>query len=174
MAQAVNKNVLPKEMARAKKTSLKDTRCEFCGRFFTARGVKEHMRHHCHSNPNRRKRKFEKVTCVHCGKVMHSAGLRVHVASVHPEKYVRSRSVSAHRVEKRPKSGARSDAPRRHLKSPRRYRSTSPVRDIQTKDVAKSEDNGDRERTRRIWKEIENRDQPLRGNATLMSLKKRS
>ena len=36
------------------------------------------------------------------------------------------------------------------------------------------EDNGDRERTRRIWKEIENRDQPLRGNATLMSLKKRS
>ena len=58
------------------KVSPKNTACEHCGRFFTARGVKEHVRHHCPANPHRRKRVFTKSKCLHCGKRMHSAGLR--------------------------------------------------------------------------------------------------
>ena len=94
------------------KVSPKNTACEHCGRFFTARGVKEHVRHHCPANPNRRKRVFTKSKCLHCGKRMHSAGLRVHVASVHPEKYARSRSVKAHRAPEKPKKSEAKEAGR--------------------------------------------------------------
>ena len=114
------------------KVSPKNTACEHCGRFFTARGVKEHVRHHCPANPNRRKRVFTKSKCLHCGKRMHSAGLRVHVASVHPEKYARSRSVKAHRAPERPKKSEAKEAGRHSKESPRRV-SASPARHARSK-----------------------------------------
>ncbi len=97
----------------------KDTKCKFCGRRFTQRGVLEHQRHHCPGNPDRRKREFKMTRCKHCGKKLHGNGLRVHVASVHPEAYARSRSVKAHRMKE---TRARSvSAPHRHAHvSPKR------------------------------------------------------
>ena len=118
------------------KVSPKNTACEHCGRFFTARGVKEHVRHHCPANPNRRKRVFTKSTCLHCGKRMHSAGLRVHVASVHPEKYARSRSVKAHRAPEKPKKSEAKEARRHSKESPRRV-SASPARHAPSKALKK-------------------------------------
>ena len=114
------------------KVSPKNTACEHCGRFFTARGVKEHVRHHCPANSNRRKRVFTKAKCLHCGKRMHSAGLRVHVASVHPEKYARSRSVKAHRAPEKPKKSEAKEAGRDPKESPRRI-SASPARHARSK-----------------------------------------
>ena len=54
---------------------------------------------------------FKKSQCRHCGKILHGYGIRVHVASVHPEAYARSRSVKAHRSPP-PK------AQHRHTRSP--------------------------------------------------------
>ena len=82
--------------------SPKDTKCTFCGKYFTRRGLLEHQRHHCAKNPHRRPRVFKKTRCKHCGKEMHGNGLRVHVASVHPEAYARARSVKAHRMKENP------------------------------------------------------------------------
>ena len=55
----------------------------------TARGCAEHERHHCPKNPNRRKRTFGKSTCIHCGKRLHSAGLRAHIATQHPDQFAK-------------------------------------------------------------------------------------
>ena len=93
--------------------SPKDTKCTFCGRYFTRRGLLEHQRHHCPKNKDRRPRVFKKRRCKHCGKEMHGNGLRVHVASVHPEAYRRSRSVRAHRMKERPRSSNRDRSPKR-------------------------------------------------------------
>ena len=102
-----------------KAPSPKDTKCQFCRRRFTSRGVKEHERHHCAKNPNRMPRVFDKVRCAHCMKELHGNGLRAHVAQVHPEQYARSRSVRAHRMkEKRSGSaGARKEERDRARKS---------------------------------------------------------
>ena len=102
-----------------KAPSPKHTKCKFCRRLYTARGVKEHERHHCAKNPNRRTREFKKSQCRHCGKVLHGNGLRAHVAQVHPEAYARSRSVKAHRMkEKRSGSaGASKEQHKRRTKS---------------------------------------------------------
>ena len=155
------------------KVSPKNTACEHCGRLFTARGVKEHVRHHCPANPNRRKRVFTKSKCLHCGKRMHSAGLRVHVASVHPEKYARSRSVKAHRAPEKPKKSEAKEARHRPKESPRRVLA-SPGRHARSKERKKSvpERESKEERTQRIWKEVERRAREGRlGSATSMRRK---
>ena len=79
--------------------SPKDTKCTFCGRYFTRRGLLKHQRHHCAKNSNRVPRMFKKSRCKLCGKTLHGNGLRAHVAQVHPEAYARSRSVRAHRMK---------------------------------------------------------------------------
>ena len=78
--------------------SPRDTACKFCGKLFTRKGCAEHMRHACKKNPKRRKRSFGKVKCLHCGKEIYETGLRVHVATQHPEAYAHSPSVKAHRA----------------------------------------------------------------------------
>ena len=101
------KTLLPNErteslpVGKMKAPSPKDTKCKFCGRRFTKRGLREHQRHHCAKCPDRKPRKFKKSQCRHCGKILHGNGLRAHVAQVHPEQYARSRSVKAHRMDQR-------------------------------------------------------------------------
>jgi hypothetical protein len=155
------------------KVSPKNTACEHCGRFFTARGVKEHVRHHCPANPDRRKRVFTKSKCLHCGKRVHSAGLRVHVASVHPEKYARSRSVRAHRAPEKQKKGEAKEKRHRPKESPRQVLA-SPRRHARSKERKKFslESEGKEERPQRIWKEVEKRAREGRlGSATSMRRK---
>ena len=97
-----------------KAPSPEDAKCKFCRRrFITARGVKEHERHHCAQNPDRRPRKFQRSQCRHCGK-----GLRAHVAQVHPEAYARSRSVRAHRMKemRNGSAGARKEEHKNHTR----------------------------------------------------------
>ena len=157
------------------KVSPKNTACEHCGRFFTARGVKEHVRHHCPANPNRRKRVFTKSKCLHCGKRMHSAGLRVHVASVHPEKYARSRSVKAHRAPEKPKKSEAKEAGRHSKESPRRV-SASPARHARSKALKKNSpaSKSKEEQPNRIWKEVEKRAREGRlGSATSLRRKQK-
>ena len=78
--------------------SPRDTACKYCGKVLTRKGCAEHEHHACRKNPKRRKRSFGKVRCVHCGKDIYETGLRVHVATQHPEAYARSPSVKAHRA----------------------------------------------------------------------------
>ena len=83
-----------------RKTSPKDARCPHCGGWYTQRGVKEHLRHHCRPCPTSRKRVFNNATCKHCGLTYHSGNsLRVHVATQHKHEYARSpNSVRHHRA----------------------------------------------------------------------------
>ena len=147
-----------------KAPSPKDTKCKFCRRRYTARGVKEHERHHCAKNPNRRPREFKKVRCKHCLKQLHGNGLRAHVAQVHPEAYARSRSVRAHRMkEKRSGSaGARKEERKEHS----RPRSNHALHSPERSPAPRKEDRGARphhqretraETTERIWEEVRKR-----------------
>ena len=149
---------------KMKAPSPKDTKCRFCRRRFTARGVKEHERHHCAKNPDRRPREFKKSQCRHCGKILHGNGLRAHVAQVHPEQYARSRSVRAHRMkEKRSGSaGVRKEERRKHSRPPSSHALHSPERSP----APRKEDRGARphqqretraETTERIWEEVRKR-----------------
>ena len=70
-------------------TSPKDTPCLHCGKLLTARGVSEHERHHCKKNPRRVKRSFGKKICKVCGKQLHGAALRAHMATQHPLEFAR-------------------------------------------------------------------------------------
>ena len=144
--------------------SPKDTKCTFCGRYFTRRGLLEHQRHHCPKNKDRRPRVFKKSRCKHCGKTLHGNGLRAHVAQVHPEAYARSRSVKAHRMkEKRSGSaGARKEERRTHSRPPSGHALHSPERSP----APRKEDRGARshhqretraETTERIWQEVRKR-----------------
>ena len=65
-------------------TSPKNSPCLYCGKLLTARGVVEHERHHCKKNPNRVKRSFARKACKVCGKKLHGAALRAHMATQHP------------------------------------------------------------------------------------------
>ena len=144
--------------------SPKDTKCKFCRRRFTSRGVAEHMRHHCPKNPNRRPREFKKVRCKHCLKELHGNGLRAHVAQVHPEAYARSRSVRAHRMkEKRSDSAVvRKEDRRKHSRPPSSHALHSPERspaprkeDRATHPRNQRETSADT--TERIWEEVRRR-----------------
>ena len=79
-----------KQMAPRK--SPKDSQCPHCKRFFTAGGLKQHMRFvKCSPASTASPRKFERVRCKHCGKSFHSTNsLRVHVSTRHPKEYSRS------------------------------------------------------------------------------------
>ena len=147
-----------------KAPSPKDTKCKFCRRRFTRRGVAEHMRHHCAKNPDRKPREFKKSQCRHCGKILHGNGLRAHVAQVHPEAYARSRSVKAHRMkEKRSgNAGVRKEERRTHSRPP----SSHALRSPQRSPAPRKEDRGARpdhqretraETTERIWQEVRKR-----------------
>ena len=70
--------------------SPKDSPCLYCGKLLTARGVSEHERHHCKKNPRRVKRNFRKKICKVCGKQLHGAALRAHMATQHPLEFARS------------------------------------------------------------------------------------
>ena len=93
---------MPKASA---KRSPKDTKCLYCGKRCTSKGVYEHERHHCPKNPNRKKRSFGKVQCRVCGELYHKAGLRTHMAIQHPNEFAKEK-------RKRPSSKA---AMRRHV-----------------------------------------------------------
>ena len=147
-----------------KAPSPKDTKCKFCRRRYTARGVKEHERHHCAKNPNRRPREFKKVRCKHCLKQLHGNGLRAHVAQVHPEAYARSRSVRAHRMkEKRSGSaGARKEERREHS----RPVSSHALHSREGSSAPRKENKGThphnqpetrKETTERVWEEVRKR-----------------
>ena len=133
-----------------KTPSPKDTKCKFCRRRFTRRGVAEHMRHHCAKNPDRVPREFKKSQCRHCGKILHGNGLRAHVAQVHPEQYARSRSVRAHRMKEkhsRPPSGHVLHSPKRSPTPRKEDTETHPHNQRETR----------KETTERIWEEVRKR-----------------
>ena len=147
-----------------KTPSPKDTKCKFCRRWFTRRGVAEHMRHHCAKNPDRVPREFKKSQCRHCGRILHGNGLRAHVAQVHPEQYARSRSVRAHRMkEKRSGSaGARKEERRKHSRPPSGHVLHSPKRSpTPRKEDTETHPHNQRETrketTERIWEEVRKR-----------------
>jgi len=106
---------------------------------------------------------------------MHSAGLRVHVASVHPEKYARSRSVKAHRAPEKPKKSGAKEAGRHSKESPRRV-SASPARHARSKALKKISpaSKSKEEQPNRIWKEVEKRAREGRlGSATSLRRKQK-
>ena len=82
------------------KKSPKNTRCLYCGKRCTQKGVYEHERHHCPKNPHRKKRSFKKVQCRVCRKSYHAAGLRTHMATQHPLEFAKEQK------RKRPSSKA--------------------------------------------------------------------
>jgi hypothetical protein len=81
------------------KSSPKDTKCLYCGKRCTSKGVYEHERHHCKTNPHRKKRSFGKLQCHVCGQMYHAAGLRTHMAVQHPLEFAKEK-------RKRPSSKA--------------------------------------------------------------------
>ena len=154
-------NLCPSEM---KAPSPKDVKCKFCRRRFTARGVKEHERHHCVKNPKRRPREFLKVRCKHCLKELHGNGLRAHVAQVHPEAYARSRSVKAHRMKEKRSGSARvrKDEGRKHS----RPLTSHALHSREGISAPRKEDTGThphnqretrKDTTERIWEEVRKR-----------------
>ena len=72
-------------------SSPKDTRCLYCGKKFTSKGVYEHERHHCPLNKHRKKRNWDKVKCRVCGQMYHAAGLRTHMATQHPLEFAKDK-----------------------------------------------------------------------------------
>ena len=114
------------------KKSPKDTRCLYCGKRCTSKGVYEHERHHCPKNPHRKKRSFGKVKCRVCGQRYHAAGLRAHMATQHPQEFakekarkrpsskaaMRRRVARAEREELQRREVSRSPSPRRSSSRP--------------------------------------------------------
>ena len=80
---------------RMPKTSVKslpkDTKCLYCGKRCTSKGVYEHERHACPKNPHRKKRSFGKLECHVCGQMYHAAGLRTHMAVQHPLEFAKEK-----------------------------------------------------------------------------------
>ena len=147
-------------VGKMKAPSPKDTRCKFCRQRFTKRGVKEHERHHCTKNPNRKPRKFKKSQCRHCGKILHGNGLRAHVAQVHPEQYARSRSVKAHRMEEKRSGSTTARKVTRHKHSSQRNTSSRVQHSREGPPAPRQEQPQDETRaqtTERIWGEVRKR-----------------
>ena len=80
---------MPKTSA---KSSPKDTKCLYCGKRCTSKGVYEHERHHCKMNKHAKKRSFGKVKCRVCGELYHAAGLRTHMATQHPLEFAKDKA----------------------------------------------------------------------------------
>ena len=115
------------------KHSPKDTRCLYCGKKFTSKGVYEHERHHCKMNPHRKKRSFGKLKCRVCGQKYHAAGLRAHMATQHPQQFAKEKDRNrpssraamrsrvarrAEREEQRRRDVSRSPSPKRSSPRP--------------------------------------------------------
>ena len=80
-------------MTKASATrSPRDTKCLYCGKRCTSKGVYEHERHHCPKNPHAKKRSFGKVQCRVCGELYHKAGLRTHMATQHPLEFAKDKA----------------------------------------------------------------------------------
>ena len=137
--------------------SPRDTPCRYCGKVLTRKGCAEHERHACKKNPSRVKRSFKRVVCKHCGKSVHQTGLRVHVATQHPEAYARQPAVKAHwkrEIKQTPQSSQRTVSP-----DPGKRASRSPQRAV-SPDPAKPREQSaqPREQTAaRIWREVKRR-----------------
>ena len=118
--------------------SPRDSECPHCHRKFTAGGLKQHVRFvKCSPKSTASPRKFERVRCKHCGKSFHSTNsLRVHVSTVHADKYALSPgSMQNHRAPYKKKvSPSSANATRQKIEtSPSRKHShrvaTAPVED---------------------------------------------
>ena len=98
------------------KHSPKDTRCLYCGKRCTSKGVYEHERHHCPKNPHRKKRSWGKLKCRVCGQIYHAAGLRTHMATQHPAEFAKdkARKPSSRAAMRRRAARAESEDHRRH------------------------------------------------------------
>ena len=137
--------------------SPRDTPCRYCGKVLTRKGCAEHERHACKKNPSRVKRSFKRVVCKHCGKSVHQTGLRVHVATQHPEAYARQPSVKAHRKReiKQP-----SQSPQRAVSpDPAKRASRNPQHAV-SPDPAKPREQSAEPREQaadRIWTEVKRR-----------------
>ena len=105
----------------------------YCGRRFTKKGVYEHERHSCKHNPNRRKRTFGRSTCKLCGKRFHSAGLRAHVATQHPEEFAREKKRRARSPRDKRKALVRNEAiPNEKAKAQPKVEGTAPKASLPT------------------------------------------
>ena len=153
-------------------TSPKDTPCLYCGKLLTARGVSEHERHHCKKNPRRVKRSFGKKICKFCGKQLHGAALRAHMATQHPLEFARleagrpsSRAAKRRELYARAKESARDavsrsrerDATAPHsssVRKPSARRLAAPA-DIGKPRGSKPEKRNDGRATKHAWEEIE-------------------
>ena len=101
--------------------SPKDAQCPHCKRFFTKRGLREHLRHvRCSPTSTATKRVFKRARCKHCGRSFHSgSSLRVHVAGQHPAEYAQSpHSVKGHKAPLKRKGSPEADQQRPHNASP--------------------------------------------------------
>ena len=101
------------------KRSPRDTKCLYCGKRCTSKGVYEHERHHCPKNPHAKKRSFGKVQCRVCGELYHKAGLRTHMATQHPLEFAK---------DKRKRPSSKASMRRRVAQSEERQRHDVPRR----------------------------------------------
>ena len=114
---------MPKASA---KRSPKDTKCLYCGKRCTSKGVYEHERHHCPKNPHRKKRSFSKLQCRVCGQLYHAAGLRTHMATQHPLEFAKDKARRPRsKAEKRRRVARAESEERRHERSPSPRRPSS-------------------------------------------------
>lgn len=98
----------------ARRKSPKDSKCKHCGRYFTAGGLRQHLRHvKCSPTSTATPRKFKRVRCRHCGSSFHSTNsLRVHVSTRHAKEYAKSPgSMKDHRAPYKRKDSSKSGEP---------------------------------------------------------------
>ena len=153
-------------------TSPKNSPCLYCGKLLTARGVVEHERHHCKKNPKRVKRSFEKKTCKVCGKKLHGAALRAHMATQHPLEFAKaearrpsSRAAKRREIYERAKESVRAAAVRgssardaTEQRSPSGRRQAAPVDTTVVKPRSRSRQDGapsEGRATKRAWEEMQ-------------------
>ena len=120
---------MPKTSA---KSSPKDTKCLYCGKRCTSKGVYEHERHHCKMNKHAKKRSFGKVKCRVCGELYHAAGLRTHMATQHPLEFAkdkarrpRSKAAMRRRVARAESEERRHEVPRSPSPRPKSHATAS-------------------------------------------------
>ena len=120
---------MPKTSA---KSSPKDTKCLYCGKRCTSKGVYEHERHHCPKNKHKKKRSFGKVQCRVCGELYHAAGLRTHMAVQHPLEFAkdkarrpRSKAAMRRRVARAESEERRHEVPRSTSPRPKSHATAS-------------------------------------------------
>ena len=155
-------------------TSPKNSPCLYCGKLLTARGVVEHERHHCKKNPNRVKRSFARKACKVCGKKLHGAALRAHMATQHPLDFAKaearrpsSRAAKRRELYARAKESVRAaavrgssarDATEQRSSSGRPRRQAAPIDTTVGKSRSRSKPDSapsDGRATKRAWEEMQ-------------------